>query len=295
MSSQRFVRGGRSWCLTLCITLAAALAAAARATASEPTHVVAWMEPEAAPRPLAEWAEQLVRSLTDYVFRATSPDVERSTLRLWVLDPATRQRCLYAPNRDVREPRWGRGGMLFISDIDSNGDGVIDRLDEPMVRLIERPGRPARNLRPGRSAAWSPDGQHVAILHGGKAIVVDLQGKAVDPATAGLRGRLVLADSRSATRTLHVWALDLGTGRTDEIESGMARKMLWLSTRTPDGKLVVFSNAQRTDLFVGDPAIPADAENVTRDGYIDFDPTWSIAGRRIVYVSNYPADGPECR
>lgn len=184
--------------------------------------------------------------------------------------------------------------MLALSDVDSNADSAIDQLDEPVVRLIVRPGGNARALRPGRSAAWSPDGRHIAVLSGGRTFFFDAQGRTVEPAAGSPGGRLVLASSRSAAQAPRVWSMDLGMRRTDEVAAADARKLLWLGALAPDGR-AVFSNAQRTDIFVGDPATPAGAVNVTRDRHIDLDPAWSADGRRIVYVSNDPADGASRR
>jgi Tol biopolymer transport system component len=242
------------------------------------------------------WARGLARTLTDYVVRATSPDIAAESRRLWVLDLSSGAKCLLSPESGAHEPRWGRGGnIVFLEDADTNADGRIDFNDEQLVRVMSQNGGAARTVARGRSAAWSPDGKQLAIVSQGHVIVVDVQGTPITPGSGAAAGRILVADSRNPSRASKVWAMDARSGRLDLLDAELARKFLWVGALTRDSKRAAFANAQRSALYVGDPATPETAVNVTQDEHLNFDPSWSPDERRLVYVSTNPANDAVCR
>lgn len=280
--------------------LAAALIAAAAWPAGAQTpaagRVLDWVDAPADGNAIGRWARERTRTLTDYVVRATSPDVPAQSRRLWRLDLASGAKCLLSPDSGVHAPRWGRGGyIVFLADADTNGDGRIDFNDEQLVVVMPQAGGAARSVGRGRSVAWSPDGKLLAIVSQRQLSLVDLNGKPLAPGNNDAAGRIVVADSRHPDSTRLVWAMDARSRQIEPLDAESTRKYLWLGALTRDGRRATFANAQHDDLYVGDPARPEAALNVTLDEHLDFDPAWSPDERGLVYVSTNPAANTPCR
>jgi Tol biopolymer transport system component len=135
----------------------------------------------------------------------------------------------------------------------------------------------------------------LAVVSQGRVTVVDLQGTTIAPGSVFTSGRILIADNRNPGRASLVWAMDARSGRIDRLNAEWTRKFLWGGTLTRDGKRAAFPNAQRNDLYVGDPAAPHTAVNVTQDEYLDFDPSWSPDESRLVYISSNPTSDSVCR
>lgn len=259
-------------------------------------RVLDWVDAPADNNAFSRWARERTRTLTDYVVRATSPDVPARSGRLWRLDLASGAKCLLSPETGVHAPRWGRGGyIVYLVDADTNGDGRIDFNDEQIVVVMPQAGGTARMIGRGRSVAWSPDGKLLAIVSRRQLSLVHLTGRPLAPGNEDAAGRIVVADSRNPDSTRMVWAMDARSRKIEPLDAESTRKYLWLGALTRDGRRAAFANAQQDDLYVGDPARPEAALNVTLDEHLDFDPAWSPDEKRLVYVSTNPAANADCR
>lgn len=262
-----------------------------------PTRVIGWIVAPQEASDFVGWLRGSVRMLTDYVVRATSPDILSEERHLWMLDLSSQVKCKLTLETGIHEPRWGNDGyILFLADADTNSDGRVDFNDEQLVRVIPQNGGVARTVAQGRSAAWSPNGKMIAVISQGEVRIIDIQGNPIPLGSSSMEGRIVIADRHNPGRTNVIWTLNVQNGIVEELDSELTKKFLWIGAIAPNNSnMAVFPNAQRTDLYVGDPEIPATALNVTRDEYLDLEPSWSPNATRLIYVSSNPASNALCR
>ncbi len=250
-----------------------------------------WVDARDAPGAV-ERLQRLLGQVNDFFVRITSPDVPRTARHLWRADVDGQNVCVMSADAGVRFPRWSRSGaMLYLLEADTNHDGRIDFKDDFLVRVLAVPDQP-RTVGQGKSAVWSPDSRHIALVRNGKVDIVDLQGSVVSPGAAP-GGQLIASDSRNPETARSFWMIDTQGGGRKELPDELRQKYLWLGALSPSGSKMVFTSTAKTSLIVQDVQPPGARRELAGRGFHYLDPSWSPDEKRVVYVSDRP-DGPRC-
>jgi len=156
---------------------------------------------------------------------------------------------------DDDQPAFSPDGNLiaFRSSRDEGGLFVMGRTGEAVRRLT----------REGFNPAWSPDGRQIAYT--------------TSPTELKPQNTEGLSE---------LWVVDVDGGEPRRLSDRNTSLPSW----SPNGRRIAFGVRQagedsRLDIWtlpVGD----GDAEPVTEDGYIDWNPVWSPDGRYLYFVSN---------
>jgi hypothetical protein len=244
-------------------------------------HILIWLpKTEAAPQSLMD---RLGR-LRDVVTRYTSPDVPSQSRHLWRMAADGSGRCRLSADSGVRAPRWGTAGhVLYRQDADTNHDGRIDDLDEDLIKVIPADGGEPTEIGEGRSAAWSPDGKTIAIIHNGGLEFRNLHGERLAPAERP-PGEIVFTNSLDPELAHDFWSVDVRGNQRTPLSDDLGRKYLWLGAQSQTGGKVLFPGATRESLLTisGDEAKP---HAIVHDADLFIDPGWSPDQRSIVFVS----------
>lgn len=257
-----------------------------------PKYIIDWLPMPDTPKGLFDDLHDRLGKLVDTVVRYTSPDIPRESRRLWRISLDGQDACIVTTDVGVHLPRWGRAGyVLYLVEADTNGDGRIDSLDEYLVRMAPASGGAGKTVGQGKSAVWSPDGESIAILHGGRLDFVNLSGETIANA-ARPGGQIVLSNSLNPEVARDFWAVDAKKGSRTSLPSDLQRKYLWLGMLSPSGAMVVFSNAMRKNIVILETG-KSEGQNLVDNGALNLEPTWSPDERYIAYVST-KSGGREC-
>jgi hypothetical protein len=266
--------------------------AAARGQSSQPSYILDWLrQPEGGQSFFDSLHSRLSRWL-DVVVRYTSPDIPGQSRRLWRVSADGADSCLVSAETGVSMPRWGKANYIaYLVEADTNDDGKIDFRDEFEVHAVPASGGVAKTLGQGVSAAWSPDGMYVAILHNQRIEVVDLAGKQALGATRPA-GQIVMANSLNPRLASDFIAMDSRTGTTAPLSGDLAKKYLWLGVLSPSGSKVVYSNTTGKELMMLDNSA-ASGRTLIGGEALYLEPAWSPDEKSVVYVSTQ-AEGDRC-
>lgn len=216
---------------------------------------------------------------------------------------------LFAPGRSQGSPAWAPGGKTMAFDIGCGSSRAAAYVVAPYGR--KHVDRAIPKSVDGCAPAWSPGGQLIAFegLHGGQQDIwvsrtdgsaahrlTDDAAIDAHPSWSPDGRRIVFASDRGGNSDLYV--MDADGSHAQVLYAGPSADIdpVW----SPDGRWVAFSSASKEGCGVDDDAcsfhvwvVRADgsgARQITTDAGHDLEPTWSLDGARVAFVSDRDGD-----
>jgi Tol biopolymer transport system component len=266
------------------VILAVVFGVSVAGQSTAPSYVLDWL-PQPENQGLLGALHARLSQWLDVVVRYTSPDVPYQSRRLWRVSADGSGPCLMASDTGVNQPRWAKSNfILFLVSADTNGDGKIDFRDEFEIRVLSPNRALSKTVGQAASAAWSPDGRFIAVIHQQELAVIDTSGNIV-PASDRPTGQIVLADSLNPELAGDFRAVNPRTGSTAPLSEDLARKYLWLPMMAPGGTKVVYADATRKNILIRSVGETSGHKLIGGDAsYLD--PAWSPDEKYVLYVSN---------